>query len=755
MPKITILVSALSIFCGLILLLGCSEDLYVGTPDKNEAPEIWLSSGPIERDTTGYQVHFYWSGWDPDGEISHFEFVVVDATDLNYGFNPEDTTGSDKWYRTVVHDSLFRVTADEYAGNDTINANVYSRFNRAHTFFIRAIDLEGKPSIPARRSFTAWTFAPEAHINRPVSGGGLQVLSRVITFGWDARDPIDSPANSQDPDSIRYLWSQVVDTEGVYSDTFDIVRDLNRNPWRYEERENWSNWIWYRAEGDSGRVTILGDDEILEINKRHIFAVQAKDEAGAVTQIFERDGNLRMFIVSKQAGPLLLITEPFLGGFRFLGTNLRDEKRDLPPGIPLNFRWRADASSYGGEIKSYRYGWDVDEVTNPEAWDVLPSPYITSAPERKLYIGVHRFSVEVMDNAGTLTRGTVEINVVPFTMEKNLLWVDDFYSLNTDIEDKSHPPEYEHDAFWEDICDQATDWTTEDIYDCQANNLTPPDITLIGQYKNIIWTFSSANDAWRTIVYFTPESRIGQGSQLTVNYLSLFLAKGGHLWTLGRSERGGGLAAILAQNAQNFPMNLRCEITGNSEGCEGDTSGVNCMAYKDYCITMLDKVKGVFRTDEGMPTREVDFRDAMAYAYKDTLDPVTNEYPGLPDSLELADEVTELDIYYFNPNHAPGGFTYVEVYDPFYWMDLNFVDSQPCFHPMYRMRARSTRSAIDLQTVALWLTKYEDVEPDVKSGIQVAARSVHFGFPLWFFDRTDVNRIARIVFNEWQILETP
>jgi hypothetical protein len=366
---------------------------------------------------------------------------------------------------------------------------------------------------------------------------------------------------------------------------------------------------------------------------------------------------------------------------------------------------------------------------------------------------VHRFSVEVMDNAGTLTRGTVEINVVPFTMRKTLLWVDDFKSVYATIPDLSHPPEPVHDEFWLQVCSRAENWTEADVYDTHEHNLKPPDIRLIGDYKNIIWTYSSAEYAWGTIVLFTPESSIGQGSQLTVNYLSLFLAKGGHLWTLGRSERQGGLAAILAQSAQNFPMNLRCEITGNREGCEGDTSGVNCMAYKDYCITMLDKVKGVFRQGVNMPLRRLN-RDVVRHLIRDDLDPVTAEYPDLPERLELSEEVTA-EGNYFDPNNSrgPGGFTYVELYDPEYWMRENIVESQPCFHPMYRVRTRITSSAVDSVTAAIWITKYEDIEPDIKTGGAVAARSVHFGFPLWFFDRSAADAIVGVIFTEWGILK--
>lgn len=253
-----------------------------------------------------------------------------------------------------------------------------------------------------------------------------------------------------------------------------------------------------------------------------------------------------------------------------------------------------------------------------------------------------------------------------------------------------------------------------------------------------------------------PESMIQQGSVLTVNYLSLFLAKGGHLFTLGRSDWQGGLAAILTAGAQMYPMSLRCEITGNQEGCEGDTSGVNCMAYKDYCISMLDKVTGTFRNDEDMPRRRLVNYDVMQYAYRDDSDPVTADCPGLPPLLELWEEVTKSTSppRYFDPNNTkgPGGFTYVEIYDPEYWMERNYVESQPCFHPMYRMVARNNNSAVDSTTVAIWVTKYEDIEPRVRSGIAVAAPSFHFGLPLWFFDRADVDSIIDVIFDKWEIL---
>ncbi len=748
-------IGVLAALAALAVGLGC-ENTLIGERGQNLPPEVWLSSGPVEGDTTGYQVHFYWGGWDPDGEVTAYEFVVAAGDPI--GFNQEDTTGLDKWMQTVAHDSVFRVSADDTSRNVIIGTTLYTRYDKTHTFFLRAVDLQGKRSVPVYRSFTAWTLAPFVTIDRPrpPSTTSVQVLSRIITFGWTGRDPIDSPDNTQDPDSIRYLYSLLINPLGVYDATFDIVADLNDHPERYEDK--WQSWIWYRAEGDSGRLTILGDDEVLELNRSHIFAVQAKDEAGAVTSIFDRESNVRQFIVSEQAGPTLNISEPFLGTFQFLGTNLNAEKRDIPPGVTLNFRWEATAESYGGEIVCYQYGWDVSDVNNPSDWDSECSPFIRACTAT-WYSGVHTLFVRVIDNAGTETLGQIEINIVPFTMDRNLLWVDDFPSSDFVQVNYMLPNEKEHDDFWLTYCKRTAGFDqARDVYDVYyVNNARPPLISYIGRYKNIIWTYSSAldNGCWDNVILFTPESQVTAGAKLTVNYLSLFLAKGGHLLTEGNSERTGGLAACLPTLAQSYPMSLKCEITGNRTGCEGDTSGVNSFPFKDYCISMLDKILGTIRTDEGMPPRKVKNFDCMANGYR-TTDAWHDSIPGFPERLYLWSNVTlPTSYFYLNPpltDSRPGGFTLAEIYDPKYWMDQNYTRNQPCFHPIFRMRSKSTLSVLDKTAISVFVTKYADVVPDAETGIEVAAPSFHLGFELWYFNRAQVDSIMNTIFREWQIL---
>ncbi len=747
MRRILITTIAVGALMSALLFTGCSEGLFTGTPDTNKQPEVWLSSGPVEGDTTGYQVHFYWSGWDPDGEIDYFESCVAEGSaPLGIGFNPADTADADNWISTNAHDSIFRVTADESPrAYEPDNPNsIYTRYDKTHTLFLRAVDLEGKKSVVAYRSFTAWTIAPICFIDQPPPG--TTTYSTVITFRWTANDPIDSPSNSQDPDSIRYMYSQVVDKQGIYRPEFLIIDDLNANPQDYEHL--WSKWIWYRAAGDSGKTTKIGDDEVLELNRQHIFAVQAKDEAGAITAIFDRDVNVKQFIVSWKAGPLLTVTEPFLGGFQFLGVGMNPIQKRLPPGVPLNFCWRATAADYGGEIVGFRYGWDIQDLNDDAQWATVWTPFILCAQERTLYSGVHVLFIEAKDDGGRITRAKIEVEIIQFTMDRSLLWVDDLASTEADNPRRTMPKESEHDEFWTDICGRVEGFLPErDVYDVQSANNLPPEINLVGRYANIIWTYSSTTTtAWNQIIPFTPESMVGQASTLTINYISLFLAKGGHLLTCGRP---GGLTEAFLENP-SLPASFKHDMSSVNPN---DTSGVNSMPYKDYCATVVDKVIGTFRTGEDYPpdaaARNVT-RDAMRYAVKDRQDPVTiSALAAFPDTLALWSEITCPECFF---NFNPQGFTYVELYDVEYYMDFRQINSsQGCFHPTYRMRALSSISPLWNQPVALVLSKYRDRFYGREDITFIPAYSFHFGFPLWFFDRQDVDQIMTAVFEEWQV----
>ncbi len=715
------------------LLAGCSgSDVFTGEVKDNQRPTIELTNGPLEGDTTQYTVHFFWLGEDEDGAIDHYEFCMVEGDPI--GFDPADTVGT--WLRTYLTDSVFSVTADDYDRNVEINQSLYGKFQKMHTFFIRAIDDRGSVSATVYRSFTAFTLAPHIIINYPYAANlqtGAQMLSVISTFKWYGKDPIDAPWNYQEVDSVRYLYAF------YYT---GLIDGLNRTPGEFEDL--WSDWVWYHAEGDSGKQTTLGDDELLETNRSYIFAVQAKDEAGAVSSIFNKKTNVRHFVAMQPTGPVLRINEPFLGTFSFLGVDFRPEQVSVPPGFEMNWTWTGDASSYGGVVQSFRYGWDIADLNDPAEWDVFPSPYVTTAGPKTFYSGIHTLYVESADNLGTKTLGTIEVTVIPIVMTRDLLWVDDFPSLDFAQMIYAFPTESEHDKFWRRICLKVKGFDpVRDIYDVKDNDYYIPPMDLIFKYRNIIWSFSKAIDpeagsVWNRIVYYTPS---GTAGMLNLNFLTYYLAFGGHLWTVGEGHRSASLAACLYSNI--FPLYIRCEFWGSSSNCN-NTTGERTMAYRDFCVSALDKVEGLFpKTYLGH--RRIDY-DAMRNAYLDDSDPLIAGMDYLPDKLELWDMVTKPGMF-FDP--WVRGFHYVEFYDPEYYMNFLGKSSQDCYHPMYRSTAMNSWSVVHNASVAFWYSKYAEVQASPAGCI--AAPSVHIGFPLWFFNRSQVDSLATAIFNTWQL----
>ena len=143
-------------------------------------------------------------------------------------------------------------------------------------------------------------------------------------------------------------------------------------------------------------------------------------------------------------------------------------------------------------------------------------------------------------------------------------------------------------------------------------------------------------------------------------------------------------------------------------------------------------------------------RDALRFIFMDSEEAADPASAGLPRTIELSEQVTQPGMF-FDPMIR--GFFYVEVYDPEYWLEAKFTSSQTCFHPIYRMRSRSTISALDNTVVAIWIDKYRDISTEVLPDGVIPARSIHFGLPLWFFDHAAVDSIVDVVFQEWGILD--
>jgi len=157
--------SARVVLCLLTLSLaagsGCRKPL---TPniDRNEAPETWITAAPLDtltiRDNYGRPIgnpaittipvlfHLYWAGSDKDGAVAGFYYAVVETTavptDGFFASLPGPKPGEYRF--TSKTDTTFVFTVSELFTD------------RAHAFFIYAVDNQGKPDpTPARFIFTA------------------------------------------------------------------------------------------------------------------------------------------------------------------------------------------------------------------------------------------------------------------------------------------------------------------------------------------------------------------------------------------------------------------------------------------------------------------------------------------------------------------------------------------------------------------------------------------------------------------------
>ncbi|MCD6378824.1 hypothetical protein J7M07_00070, partial [bacterium] len=577
---------------------------------------------------------------------------------------------------------------------------------------------------------------------------------------------IDSPDNIQYPESIRYLCETLKDIGDLYPENqtppnaYNIDDSMNSCPRLYYPL--WRDWREYSSTGD-GAGERYGDEigeELSPSAGAYIFAVQAKDEAGAVTSIMEKDndapGNVRLFSVSGNKVPNLTITEGTIGSAMFIGASSMAKEVYLPPGVELNFSWSGDAEEYGGKIVGYRYGWDIVNTENPDEWDV-PIFGLDYTRSKKLWSsGTHTLFVEGKDDAGHISRGLVLIHIVKFAMRRDLLFVDDWMSYMGTSSNGQLPTENEHDNFLANIFTSKlgidfvnAQFPVGDVFEYSV--LGDPTINDISNYKNIIWIYGAGDmNSWKKNLEFVAESEAGSGN-IHLNLIKLFLHAGGHVLTYGYSAHaGGGLTDCFdgddfsrkQQVSNRFPISIENDLIFDSK----DDSYKDCMAYGDYGVKVLNKV------DFCDPVEHAE--NSMVMAILDRNDPVTSMYPGLPDTLKLNSAITTNGMFWdeqvWGPEHC--GLWYVETFDGPKDMDKElgeYVSHLNWFHPMYRMKACSSLSDFDDAPVALVLTKNAYRVP--YSGTGIAANSFHFGFPLWYLDHDSVEKLFDVIFTEWQI----
>ncbi len=570
-------------------LAGCGDnDLGLDKRRPNSPPETTLASGPPDS-TTGalYKVQLFWSGTDRDGTVDHYDFIMIDhppiVSHIDGDPNDMDPTrvvvtvpepNDPRWTGTVSTDSTFITLADTLRRNprpgpgetpDDVRVIPYERW---HTFFVRAVDNEGAVDpTPDYRSFNSRNIAPQVWLTEPIKAGNEFEGPPVIVFNWEGQDAVGD-GTFKDPVAARnVIITSPIDINNPTNKFTNFPDSLYTLP--RGQKVSWTPWRRWDAVDGSGKRAIvrgLATQGQFPGSGFYIFAVQALDEAGAVTPVFDwtspGKNNVALVRVTGAVGPILTVQEEFLGTQTFVGGS-RPVKLDIAAGQPLNFRWSADASRYGGEIVAFRYGWNIRDTNDDQQWDQNWSANVRGAATRSFNTGSHRFFVETRDNAETITSAVYELTVHTVTRSRDLLWVDDS-DHQTDF-----TTERREDRQWLTIFDSlSTKWgflfeESRDVFDVVDNRREEPPIQKVFDYKTVIWTNRSGGgqtSALRNMaLFFDPIPQRNRNAAKSFNFLNIYLANRGSMWINGfrpakqlwPTERAAGQSP-LAVNVTNW-----------------------------------------------------------------------------------------------------------------------------------------------------------------------------------------------------------
>ena len=758
------------IFLGLLgLYAACSPEGTTGDQFANEPPTVWLSAGPPEGSTGKYRVQMFWGGWDPDGEIAGYEYIVTDNS--SGSFDPADTVGVD-WSPVAGNDSTFTFSADQPV--DTLNStNQISEFTRSHTFFIRAIDSQGlRSSLPAHRSFTSRTLSPLVRISVPIKNAlNPAEVPPISTFRWRAFDYVDDLLVSQPPDSVQWVLKSTVDFGGNFTQTVNYLRDYKASA------KDWYPWVWYNAPQDSGKFWTTPPVDL----GTYVFAIRAKDEAGAVTPVLDENENVRRIRVrERNSGPIMTVSNDYMGVVRWATCAPTLVILDSPAGVPLEFKISGSATHYGGEVVGYRYGWDIPDLNDPEQWETDLTPFvgtIATVPSRTFFFGTHTLTTEVVDNSGYCTRIQVKVNVVQFTLERNLLIVDDDTTDDGAVFQSGwsnggvYPNDAEHDGYWKSMASDVAGFDPQlDMVDTKLSFLP---LTTLAQYKSIIWSVYGSNDRQRNFALLynfishrpknPPE---GQNSgKLSPNVLALAMAAGSHIMVAGYHpiqhviNRGWDGPAGL-----RFPVIWLYELEGKQDGAPvlSPTVGELSFAYRELCLETMDyayQKTTLVRPATGArrlycPSSVVrNHGGASSTEREDTMREALPLDPNFP-ALALRPEAAGPGQFY---DPALRGLD-VEVYNPFYYQrnsgqagSCQYVPApRSCFQPIYGLGCIDTLEPVYNQPIAFWTSAFADRVADIPGA--VGARSVVFGFPPVFIAENEFRPVMDyILFEEWKL----
>jgi hypothetical protein len=734
---------------------------------KNSPPTIWLHGGPPEGEVAVYKIEFSWGGFDPDGEISHFEYCI---TDNDGAFDPADTVGADHWMQTAKTRDTFNFSADVPV--DSVLDDPVEEFRRSHTFFIRSVDDQGTVSREtAYRSFTARTLSPDVIILKPwYVPGNVSIMPHVSTFEWQANDYIGDYSTRQDPDSVSWILEPLARHGDSWTETIDWIRDIP------VDANEWGDWVPYGSRDGSGTSWTTPP-----INRGfYVFSIRAKDEAGAITPVFDETKNLRRVIVREiNTGPVLTLKNPYFDWLLTATCTTPLSIAEIPAGVTIEFVFTADSGHYGGTVTGYRYGWDVANPDDPGSWpmDWIPfPPHAYNVPAqaraepRTFFSGSHKFRLEVIDGYERISCLELEVNTVPVSMGKNLLLVDDFKEpagsgWGNPAGKGFLPNDDEHDQFWLDVLGGVVGFDPNgDVID--VSDLGGELISLhhLLNYKSVIWSVYGQADVQgnyprlHDLIQFRPKDDIAPAGDLWANPLALYMAAGGHVLIAGEHPVKMSINRNFAPSVR-FPIVFEYELDVRRHGQDvvpdpNNPTGDESFPFRELCLETMEfaYVTSARLRDSRLTCPNASDRTLFNSLRDHSMRAAVPLYPGIP-RLELRPETA-------SPGKAHAADISgldAEVYNPFYFADhCAFVSRWPrgCFEPIYGLECIDSTEPVYGEPVAFWTSAFIDARADVPGAI--SARSAVFGFaPVMFNPSESYLAIEHVVFDEWQLPRVP
>jgi len=521
------------------LVAGCSDTVAPPKPLKQN-PETELTYAPLEGDTASYRIHFFWNGYDNDGEVIRFR----------YALDADTSNAPSTWIPTTAKDTTLLFLVDPV------------QEVRGHVLWVVAEDNEGRfDPTPAKRFFSAKTIPPVSRITRGPNAPGT-IIGPNFTFEWEGIDPDGGETGGPAPcDSFEYLLLQ----SGAQIDPNhpplslpparrDWVRLIVNSTGPSLPPPN-DDWKWTGVRGKRIRFKNVTPGY-------YVFALRAVDIAGATEKLrlttsppingiswtvpvlpMSDPRNIRDFnVTNRNPGPLLSVCSSVLVDCLPATSGPEDIPRkeiQIFEGETISFSWSATGANYGGDIVGYTSA--VDDTSTAEWNSVdLASTSLTLA---NLSIGAHFLFVRAVDDGGLITNMKIPLRIVhpvfkdPPIGKPTILYVDDFAPPPGDWRtavggspnfpkdyvpwngDAFNPAGSQEDSWWFNTIlvplsqEFGVNVTIDDRHDTVYSGLTTSDgqravfspAELAG-YRTIIWnvdlnnTGSSPTALWKTLV---------------------------------------------------------------------------------------------------------------------------------------------------------------------------------------------------------------------------------------------------------------